>query len=149
LDFERVMKATPLTCEPVDIRHLQEVASAMVAKCTAQNNPVLLKALPPTVIRLSDLGKDLEFSYRKGLNEVHGRRLDIIISSDSLFNCFTTEWGGETLMINGRFQVPTEGNVRRFFRMFRVPRHNSFGSAVNLRFLGRQVIKKVRSEWAN
>jgi hypothetical protein len=122
---------------------LQEAANGLIRKCSHKNNRVLLNALQPAVIRLNDLGIDVELSYRGGLREVKGKRPDIVTSSDSLHYCLQYDWGGDTLAVNGRYQVPPDGNARRFFRIFRVPAHNSAGNSFDLTFLGYQVVKKA------
>jgi hypothetical protein len=118
-------------------------AKELVVRSKKKNNPLLLEALPATVVRIGDLGVDVELSYRAGMNEVHGRQPDIITSSDSLLYCMTTDWGGETLAINGRFQAPPGGNPRRFFRIFRVLQHNSYGNSFGFLFLGKHAIGSV------
>jgi hypothetical protein len=70
---------------------------------------------------------------------------DIITSSDSLLCCLATNWGGDTLAINGRYQVPPGGNPVRFFRFFRVLAYNDAGNSFTFTFLGAQAIKKIRA----
>jgi len=148
LDYQRVLVSTPLTSEPVDFSQLQKAATAMVTKCAANNNRAILNALAPAVARLSDLGIDVELSFRNGLTHVTGKVPDVIASSGSLLNCMTTDWGGETLSVNGRFQAPVGGKSNRFFRIFKVLRHNSIGNPVNFRFLGSKVIDKAKTAFA-
>jgi|SRR5580693_67189 UDP-MurNAc hydroxylase len=143
-DFDQAMRATPIASLPVELQVLQKAADSFFQKCASKNNQLLLKILPPAVVRLKDLGLDVELSFRRGLTEVQNRQPDIIVSSDSLLNCLTTDWGGETLIINGRFQVPAGGRPRRFFWIFRVPRHNSFGNSFNFGFLCHQILQKAR-----
>lgn len=87
---------------------------------------------------------DVELSYRHGLRQVSGKQPDIVASSDSLMYCLTFDWGGNTLEINGRYEVPAGGKAERFFRIFRVPQYNSAGRALNLRLLGGRLIRNVR-----
>ena len=148
LDYKRVLGEPPVTSTPVDIARLQNAASAMVTKCAAQNNLAILNALTPAVVRLCDLGADVELSFRNGLTPVTGKNADVIASSGSLLNCMITDWGGETLTVNGRFQVPPGGKPNRFFRIFKVLRHNSLGNPVNFRFLGNKVIERARTAFA-
>lgn len=77
---------------------------------------------------------DLERSYRLDLAGLHPTRraaadCDFRLSADSLMNCFTAEWGGETLRINGRFQERADWKARahwsllyRFFDPFNLAR---------------------------
>jgi UDP-MurNAc hydroxylase len=143
LDFDRAVSLPPDTSPSIQMTKLQETANGLIRKCGHKNNRVLLNALQPAVIRLNDLGIDVELSYRGGLREVKGKRPDIMTSSESLHYCLQYDWGGDTLAVNGRYQVPPDGNARRFFRIFRVPAHNSAGNSFDLMFLGHQAVKKT------
>jgi UDP-MurNAc hydroxylase len=145
LDYEKMQAEPAVTTEPVDLTRLRAAAAAMFAKCAANNNGAILNALSPAVVRISDLGVDVELSFRHGWSQVSRKQPDIVISSGSLLNCLITDWGGETLMMNGRFQVPAGGRVSRFFRIFKVLRHNSIGNPVNFQFLGNKIIEKAKT----
>jgi UDP-MurNAc hydroxylase len=142
-DFDRALSEAPDTSEPIQLARLQETANNFIRKSNCKNNKLLLKALQPAVIRLSDLGVDVELSYRGGLREISGKQPDIVTSSDSMNYCLLYDWGGDTLAVNGRYQVPAGGNPMRFFRLFRVAAHNSAGNSFDLFFVGHQVVKKV------
>jgi hypothetical protein len=142
-DVERALSCPPDTSLPVEFPRLRESASVFVRKSNHKNNTLLLKALPPAVVRLTDLGIDVELSYREGLKQVKGRQADIVTSSDSLNYCLQFDWGGDTLAVNGRYQTLPGGNARAFFRIFRVAAHNSAGNSFDLTFLGHQVVQRV------
>lgn len=143
-DFEAAKAQEPDKSPVVHLSKLQAVAASMVRKAEVKNNRLLLRALSPSVARLIDLGIDVELSYRDGLKQVTGKQPDIVISSDSLMYCMAYDWGGNTLEINGRYEVPSSGNIEQFFRIFRVSQHNSAGEALNLRFIGDKVLTKIR-----
>jgi UDP-MurNAc hydroxylase len=134
-DFTRALSRDPFVSPAIEMNTLQNAADNFFRKCATKNNRFILNRLPLTVVHLQDLGVDIELSFRKGMSQVKDRQPDIIISSDSLLNCLTTEWGGETLTINGRFQVPAGGHPRRFFWIFRVSRYNSFGDSLDFGFV--------------
>lgn len=142
-DLERAVSLPPDTSPSIQLAKLQQTANGLIRKCSHKNNRILLNAIQPAVIRLNDLGIDVEFSYRGGLHEVRGKRPDIATSSDSLHYCLQYDWGGDTLAVNGRYQVPPGGDARKFFRIFRVPANNSAGNSFDLKFLGRQAVKKT------
>jgi hypothetical protein len=142
-DVERALSCPPDTSPPVEFPRLRESASVFVRKSNHKNNTLLLKALPPAVVRLTDLGIDVELSYREGLKQVKGKQADIVTSSDSLNYCLQFDWGGDTLAVNGRYQTLPGGNARAFFRIFRVAAHNSAGNSFDLTFLGHQVVQRV------
>jgi hypothetical protein len=143
MDVERALSSPPDTSAPVGFGRLVESADAFIRKSNHKNNSLLLKALPPAVIRLNDLGIDVELSYRDGLKRVTTKRPDIVTSSDSLNYCLQFDWGGDTLAVNGRYQTFPGGNARAFFRIFRVAAHNSAGNSFDLVFLGHQVVQKL------
>lgn len=143
-DFHAAIAQPPLSSESVPLSRLQEAMQSLVEKCKRGNNLILLLAMPPAVAQLSDLGIQVELSYRHGLRQVSGRQPDIVLSSDSLFYCITTDWGGDTLKINGRFEAPSSGSLSRFFQLFRVPQYNSYGSSLNFAFLARQALQRAR-----
>jgi hypothetical protein len=142
-DLEHALADRPDTSGIVGLARLKESAAAFIRKTNHRNNRLLLKAFPPAVIRLSDLGIDVELSYRDGLREVKEKQIDLITSSDSLNYCLQFDWGGDTLAVNGRYQTVPGGNARAFFRILRVAAHNSAGDSFDLVFLGHQLIQRV------
>src|SRR5260370_37325967 len=124
LDSEHALSRLLDPSAPIQMTKLREVANNFVQRCNHKNSRLLLKALLPAFVRLNDLGIDVELSYRRGVSEVTGKQPDIVTSSNSLYYCLLYEWGGNTLAVNGRYQVPPGGNASRFFRIFRVAAHN-------------------------
>jgi UDP-MurNAc hydroxylase len=142
-DFARAMASTPDQSPSVPLEKLERAAAAFLRKNWARNHRFLLSMLPSSIVHLHDLNIDVELSYRCGLRQVFGKQTDVITSSDSLMYCLTFDWGGNTLEINGRYEVPAGGNPQRFFRIFSVPQYNSAGKVFNLRFLGGKLIHRV------
>jgi UDP-MurNAc hydroxylase len=143
-DLMRALQSTPLRAATVSLETLQAAANEYVAQCEKKNNPLLLRTLKPAVARLSDLGKDVEISFRRGVQPVENRTPDIILSSDSLLYCLKTDWGGDTLAVNGRYEVPDAGMRTRFFHIFRVAAHNSYGDSLDFAFVGQQVVARAK-----
>ena len=79
---------------------------------------VMLGSVPATSIYLEDLGQAANYSLSRGLRRTTtGRgRCDVALTSDALSYMFRHMWGGETLRINGRFQVPPDGHYANFDR---------------------------------
>lgn len=142
-DFGRCMTTPPETSPSVSMERLRTAANVFIRKCMHKNNRLLLRAMMRSVVRLRDLGIDVELSYRHGLAEAKGKQPDIVMSSDSLLYCLIKDWGGECLSINGRYEVPAGRNPQWFFWMFRVPAHNRIGGSFDFPFLGHQVVKKT------
>jgi hypothetical protein len=148
LDFDRANRAPAETTPSIPLAKLQQAAHTFLKKSSYRNTRLLLKALSPSVVRLRDLGIDVELSYRHGIVEVNGKQADIILSSDSLLYCLNHDWGGECLAINGRYEIPAGANPQWFFWTFRVPAHNRAGNSLNLRFLASQMVKRARRAMA-
>jgi L-ascorbate metabolism protein UlaG (beta-lactamase superfamily) len=64
--------------------------------------------IEPAKIYVTDLNQAYLFSLPGGLQTINAPvgECDISMSSESLDHCFLIDWGGETLMINSRFQEP-------------------------------------------
>jgi hypothetical protein len=56
------------------------------------------------------------FDLDNGLlnSSLDSRDCDVVLSSESLWYMFKHLWGGDTLYINGRYQIPQKGDVRSF-----------------------------------
>lgn len=70
-------------------------------------------------IHITDLGGTYLLSGTTGLSSraMDPQRCDVAISSSALNYCFLHLWGGDTLNVNARFQIPPGGdygNFRRF-----------------------------------
>jgi hypothetical protein len=143
-DFAAALASVPVASKSSDLPTLSEMMSKLIAKCVKNNNSLLLNAIPSSVVRLSDLGIDVEISFRRGLRPVTGKLPDIVTSSNNLFYCLTTDWGGDTLKINGRFSVLEGGLANRFFQIFRVPQYNSYGDSLNISFVAGRLMDRFR-----
>ncbi len=99
---------------------------------------------------------DLERSYRLDLARLRPTRraaaeCDLRLSADSLMNCFATEWGGETLVINGRFQERADWESRphwsllyRFFDRFRLARRIQRGYRLDWSVVGSSLRRRLK-----
>ena len=147
-----------LLARVVEHEALIEASRAFFAKLASQSSPLLVRAYLalssfknrsllgmgklPNLVALAALRvdpvhlwiTDLERGYCLDLAGLRPTRraaeaCDFQLSADSLLSCFTTEWGGETLVINGRFQEradwasrPHWSLLHRFFDRFRLAR---------------------------
>jgi UDP-MurNAc hydroxylase len=148
-DLERALSSTPLKSRTVDFGDLQRAMSELIDQCRKRNSSLVLSALPAGIVRLADLRQDVEISYRRGIQPVLDKQPDIVLSSDSMLYCIKTDWGGDTLKINGRFEVPVNGKPARFFKLFRIPQYNSYGENVNVRFVAGRVFDAIRHHASN
>lgn len=69
-----------------------------------------------TKVYLSDHQTSFILSGKNGLTSANfvEENCDISISSDALSYCFQELWGGDTLNVNARFQIPNNGNYNKF-----------------------------------
>ncbi len=90
--------------------------------------------IPSTIVFLTDLNVKFTISLLRGIKVVtdDSSIADIALSSEALLYCFSYDWGGDTLAVNGRFIAPEGGNRLRFFRTFRVAAYNAAGFTLDL-----------------
>jgi hypothetical protein len=125
--LEAALTRPPDSSRVVTMDELQRSAAALIERNRSRNNWVLLDLLPSVVMHVTDLALDVEFSYRRGLRQVLGKKPGLSLSSDSLWYCLAYDWGGNTLEINGRYQVFPKRDPDWFFRLFRISQHNAAG----------------------
>jgi UDP-MurNAc hydroxylase len=121
-DYDRVLNGEPKdSAERVSDAKLLEAATQFSAKLKQRNNGFLLRIMPSTTAYLTDKDQTAVLSCN-GLRLLPGqpKQADIHLGSDSLAYCLRYGWGGDTLHVNGRYQVPAGGNATRFFQIFRI-----------------------------
>ncbi len=135
LDHPKLDKSAPVPDEK-----LHELAKACFAKLRKENNRLLLALMPAASVYLTDKDQTAVVSCSK-LQLSGGRtgKIDVEMGSDSLAYCFRFGWGGDTLQVNGRYQVPSGGKVRKFFRIFRVPGLNTANEHLDTIFVAKKI----------
>ncbi len=75
----------------------------------------LYKMLPSIRIWVTNYNRSFVFDLRNGLTEANYNttECDLDLHSDALMYVFKQLWGGDTLQVNARFQVPVNGNYQR------------------------------------
>ncbi len=119
---------------PVTLERLHEAHQSLRRKVIARNKLYLLRMIPSTIVFLTDLNVKFTISLLRGIKVVtdDSSIADIALSSEALLYCFSYDWGGDTLAVNGRFIAPEGGNRLRFFRTFRVAAYNAAGFTLDL-----------------
>lgn len=119
----------------VEIDNLKKSCLVFINKLKKFNFFYLWFKLPKAKIYLIDHNIYVTLSI-SGLKVIKkcDTNYDVALSSDSLANCFDTNWGGETLMINGRFQEGKLGNKANFFRWFSIAQTNSRKTYYDLKY---------------
>jgi hypothetical protein len=131
----------------VAVAQLQELAAMYVGRCTSRNAIFALKLLAvvgfitPVAIRLTDLGLDVRFSPLAGLTVTADAAAEISMRSDSLAFALKHDFGGDSLIINGRFQELAPGGARRLGRAFAIGRYNQNGQTFPRSFFSPDIWK--------
>jgi hypothetical protein len=87
-------------------------------------------AFRPLVIKLSDFGRTVRFSFFDDLAEVPADVVaDVEMSSENLDFIFQNEFGYDTLTVNGRFEASAEG-FARMTKNFAVGSLNALGLGI-------------------
>jgi UDP-MurNAc hydroxylase len=118
---------------PVSFEELQRLASDCARRLAQHNNLwairllELLDVFVPLAVRLEDLGTTVVYRPGQRLSVVDGIRPDISCSADAFAQCLRVDYGADTLLINGRFQIEQPGGLARLSRAFGVNRQNNQG----------------------
>lgn len=101
---------------------------------------MLLSRVPTTHIFLTDYGESFSLSLR-GLTPAKRIVTDVSLSSSALLYCLKNDWGGETLFINGRFEVPEGGDWERFSRWFAIAGTNRHGTFYDIGYYTKKLMR--------
>jgi hypothetical protein len=71
---------------------------------------------------------------------------DIYIGSESLHYCFKHLWGGASTRINGRYQIPKQGNFNNWKLYFLISEINNHGQKFNVNYLFYGIYRKLRQK---
>lgn len=103
--------------ELIPLKELQELAKTFSKNIQNFHSGLLLKLKlrKPAKIFINDLNKTVILSLN-GIAEINEEyeNCDISLRSEALKYCLKFNWGGDTLNINGCFQVPKNGKIKRF-----------------------------------
>jgi hypothetical protein len=119
--------------EKVELSKIFKTCESFVARLKRINDSYTIELLyasgflKPLKIRLWDYDECFELHLLKGLRKIPNQPCDIEMSSDSLNYCFSADWGGETLYVNGRFRTAT--GSKEWLRNFYVSILNNRGYA--------------------
>src|SRR5258707_2261755 len=132
-DYERVLNGEPVDrAAVVSDAKLSEAAAQFSAKLKQRNSRLLLRMMPSATAYLTDKDQTAVLSCDDlRLSPGRGQNADIHLGSDSLAYCLRFGWGGDTLQVNRRYQVPAGGNPSRFFQLFRITGINTADETLN------------------
>lgn len=145
IDYAAALSGKPLTSnQPVDLEKLKSKATGFCQKIKRINKTLGLLLIPATKIFITDYNRSYTFSIAKGLNEAdyNQNECDIAVSASNLLFCFEFLWGGDTLNVNGCFQVPPGGSYENFRKYFSISSLNNRGEV--LPSLTQRIANKVK-----
>ena len=147
-DFERALRnPVKVPTSKVELDQLVNGALRFVRTLRRNNSDILLRRVPSTTLYLTDHNLSLRLGL-SGLRQIRSKSYadhDIALSSSALLYCLRFPWGGETLMINGRFQAPVKGNHHKFFRWFSIAQANSRWTYYNREYYVKRLMNRVRT----
>jgi hypothetical protein len=101
----------------IEIKSLQAKSSDYIEilKCGYQRERETINKLTASIY-LTDYKKSFTLSGLEGLieSDINYDLCDIALSSEALLYCFEQLWGGDTLNVNARFQIPKKGRYDKF-----------------------------------
>jgi hypothetical protein len=113
--------------QPIPAETLCSNGQKFVEKLRTKNGAVV-RLLLPALVHVDDLNTAVRISASGvQLNRTPRDKCDIACTSDALNYCFLNEWGGRTLDINARFQVPPRGHYWKFKAWATLASFNSRG----------------------
>jgi UDP-MurNAc hydroxylase len=136
-----------VTTSSVPLDDLVRAAGSFMRTLRRNNSRFLLGRLPSARIGLDDLGITLKMGLN-GIRRVAERpsqSCDICLSSKALLYCLRFAWGGETLLINGRFRVPKGGTYYNFSHWFSIAQANSRWTYYNREYYLTRAMKRLRA----
>jgi UDP-MurNAc hydroxylase len=129
LALHRASQSIPLDTLKAHCRRYQDQIFAKNSKWLMRFAAALPRvgAFSPLLVKLTDLGVTVRFSFFDGLTEAQpGAVPDVEMSSENLDFIFLNEFGYDTLTVNGRFEASTRG-FGRMTKNFAVGSLNALG----------------------
>lgn len=99
----------------------------------------------PARVFVPDLAQSFDFDPFHGLSPADRERADceVEIGSEALAYAFKFLWGGQTLLINGRFREIRPGGREPLFRYFHAAASRSAGRTARWNTLGRDMARRL------
>jgi hypothetical protein len=123
---------------------LEAASRDFIHRLKRMNSLLLLSRIPPARLFLTDYGSHFFLSL-KGLTSAKEGAADVSLSSSALLYCLQNDWGGETLFINARFEVPKGGSWERFSRWFAIAGANRHGTFYDLGYYAKKLTRMLKS----
>ena len=118
----------------ITLPELKTAANNYVGSIIKNNGSIIhWKLRKPAKIYLTDLDQSV-YLTTKGLIESKEPKYncDIAVSTAAIGYCFKFDWGGNTLVINARFEKPVGGNFTNIENYFYISNLNNMGKKYSL-----------------
>lgn len=116
-DYQKIEHVDLETSLGIDQSELINNCAAFLKKIKEgyPNNVGYINSLESQIF-ISDYNTAFTLSGKNGLTRSNSSQnsCDISLSSEALNYCFVEMWGGDTLSVNARFQVPKNGNYLKY-----------------------------------
>lgn len=160
VDYEAVHNNPPLIpTETVPPEDLAATVRSYVEGLLKRNSKLMIRRFPPAHVYVTDYGRSCQLSVHAPYlsdSQVPYDQCDVAMSSAALAQCMKFAWGGETIWIAGKLQLPKRGTFRNFKNFTAVGGLNNhgikFGIAFACKYAVRRVANKIRpstvsTEW--
>jgi hypothetical protein len=130
LDYEKMKENSLIKSNIVSVEYLTENAKEFLNRLNMKNSKFRNRISKWTTnIYVSDLQTSFALNMKTGLKitNLSPEYCDINLTSEALNYVFENEWGGDTLNVNARFQIPSNGNYFHFKRFGHVASLNNRG----------------------
>jgi len=124
----------------VERNTLEEAGRDFIRRLRRRNSLLLLLRIPSARVFVTDYGEHFSLSLR-GLTPAKQSLADVSLSSSALLYCLNNDWGGETLFINGRFEVPRGGDWPSFSRWFAIAGANRHGTFYDFGYYAKKLTR--------
>lgn len=126
---------------------LMQLGETFAKNLLKQNAPLLKRFLKPCTVHITDHDQMYSLSLAGFSPLANGLKpADISLSSEAMAYCFRFLWGGATLRINGRYQVPAGGDFEKWKWYFQISELNNHGLKFGWNYLARTGISKLRAK---
>jgi UDP-MurNAc hydroxylase len=128
-DYKKIDAGNFIKAGRADEAKVIEESKKFALELKKKNTSFLLNFMNPMKIYVKDYGKAYSFSLPKGLTEIKEKEIncDVSVNSEALLYTYKFPWGGDTLQVNARFQVPPNGIYLRARQYYVLASFNNRG----------------------
>lgn len=146
-DLTQIQQRELTISATISEENLQKATTAFVNNALSKNNKLKLRSYKPFRVYITDLCLGAEISYKQAYQKNETITLmnaDISMHSQCLNFCLVNEYGFDTILVAGTYQVPDGGNFQNFMEYRWVASLNNHGKRMNgflVRLIDRLIAK--------